>query len=406
MAIGIKLSSARQAVPLLAGVQALGMIGATIMIVTSALTGAMLAETKGLATLPLGLQFLATMLATLPASFLMKRYGRRPGFILGACFGFLGAAIMLIGVQGASFAIFALGNGVFGIAMSFAQFYRFAAAEIAEPAFRPKAISFVLAGGVIAALFGPELAKRGEHLFPATPFAGGFLFILGLAGAAILLLAFFRLPPPLPDSAAIEAAPPRSWREILAQPRAIAAMISAMFGYGIMSFVMTASPLAMKGCAFTLETGIAFVIQWHVLAMFAPSFVTGHLIRRFGEYPILLTGLACYVFTIVIGLAGIDIHHFWLALFALGLGWNFLYVGGTSLLTKCYRSSERAKVQGVNDTLTFSAVALCSLIAGTIEQWAGWNWVLVGSIVPVLLIAAALAWGLSGEGRGQMSEVR
>ncbi len=386
-------ASAHRAVFVLALAQATAMICNSIMIVTSGLTGQMLAEHKGYATLPLAFQFIATMLTTFPASFLMKRVGRKLGFMTGALIGIAGGLVMAAATLVGSYWLFAFGNTIFGVSAAFTLFYRFAAAEAADDAFRPKAISLVMAGGVVSALMGPYLAKVGQQLFLPHLFAGGFVFIVGLSVIVMLLLTPLRLPHHAAGPVAQGGEPARPLAEIVLQPRALSAIVAAMLGYGVMSFVMTATPLAMTFCGYNLDTGISFVIQGHVLAMFAPSFVTGHIIKRFGEYRVMGTGVLCYVGCLAMGLAGIDIHHFWVALVLLGLGWNFLYVAGTSQLTKCYRPSERAKIQAFNDCMVFSCVALCSFIAGTVEQAYGWSWVLYGATVPVALIAVALLGG-------------
>jgi MFS family permease len=204
-----------------------------------------------------------------------------------------------------------------------------------------------------------------------------------------------RFPPPV---VAETAGAQRPMRELLRQPTFIAALFAAVFGYGTMVFVMTATPLAMKFCGYAIGT-TATVISFHILGMFGPSFVTGHIIRRFGERNVLITGALCFLGTVAIGLAGIEVLHFWLSLVLLGLGWNFLFVGGTSLLTKCYLPAERAKVQGFNDFLTFTGVAICSLIAGTVEQSWGWNAVLWGALVPTVLILGAVIWGAPRQAR-------
>lgn len=386
-------TGAHRAVFVLALAQATAMICNSIMIVTSGLTGQMLAEHKGWATVPLAFQFIATMLTTFPASFLMKRVGRKSGFMLGALIGIIGGLIMAAATFIASFWLFALGNAIFGISAAFTLFYRFAAAEAADEAFRPKAISLVMAGGVISALAGPYLARVGQELFLPHLFTGSFIFVVALSVLVVFLLLPLRLPQAAGGLVAHDIAPARPLAEIVLQPRALSAISAATLGYGVMSFVMTATPLAMTFCGFELKTGIAFVIQGHVLAMFAPSFVTGHIIKKVGEYGVMAAGGLCYVGCLGIGLAGIDIHHFWLSLVLLGLGWNFLYVAGTSQLTKCYRPSERTKIQAFNDCMVFSGVALCSLIAGTVEQAYGWDWVLLGAAVPVILIAVALIVG-------------
>jgi|JI10StandDraft_1071094.scaffolds.fasta_scaffold22725_3 MFS family permease len=412
----LPVASAHRAVFVLAMAQATAMICNSIMILTSALTGQMLAPDTGQATLPLACQFIATMLTTFPASFLMKRIGRKRGFMIGAFIGIVGGLVMAAATYVGSFWLFTFGNAIFGISAAFTLFYRFAAAEAADDAFRPRAISLVMAGGVIAALLAKPLAIYGQDLLLPHLFAGGFLFIVGLSVLVVIML----LPLDLPHVADTRHGDvhglPRPLAVIVLQPRALSAIVAAMLGYGVMSFIMTATPLAMKFCGFVLGpgpdsvidfdlgfgatvlpfrfiSGIGDVIQWHVLAMFAPSFVTGHIIRRFGEFKVMATGVLCYAVCIAIGMSGVAIDHFWLALVLLGLGWNFLYVAGTSQLTKCYRPSERAKIQAFNDCMIFSGVALCSYIAGTVEQAFGWDWVLRGAIVPVLLIALALAFG-------------
>lgn len=387
------LKTTHRIVFLLAMAQATAMTCNVIMIATSALTGRMLAPVEGIATLPLALQFIATMATTFPASFIMKKHGRRKGFMLGAWIGILGGLVMAAATYIGSFWLFAFGNTIFGVSAAFTLFYRFAAAEASDDAFRPKAISLVMAGGVIAAIFGPEIAKYGQNFLTPHLFAGGFVFITLLSVVVVLFLLPLRLPPIVGDTAASLAQPSRPVWEIVTQPLALSAIAAAMLGYGVMTFVMTATPLAMKFCGFDLGTGIAFVIQWHVLGMFAPSFVTGHIIKRLGEFRVMSIGIACYTVCIAIGLSGVDIHNFWLALVLLGLGWNFLYVAGTSQLTKCYRPSERAKIQAFNDCAIFSSVALCSFIAGTVEQAFGWDWVLLGAIMPIVLIALALIYG-------------
>lgn len=374
---------------LLALAQALANSGMTIFATVSALTGQMLAADTRLATLPLGLQFVVTMATTIPVAHLMRRLGRRNAFFIGALIGASGGGIAMAATYEGSFPLFCLGNAVMGASNAFALHLRFAAAEAADDVFRPKAISLVLAGGVAAAFIGPLLANLGADLLAPVTFAGAYLFVALLSLAMIPPLIPLRAPPPQSGEA---SGPQRSLGELLRQPALIAALFAAIFGYGTMSFVMTATPLAMQFCGFAIGD-VAGVMSVHVLGMFAPSFFTGHLIRRFGERTVLLGGGACLLATIAIGLAGVHIANFWLSLMLLGLGWNFLFVGGTSLLTKCYRPSERAKMQGVNDFLIFTGVAICSLIAGVVEQSWGWNPVLWGSLIPTTLILGAVLWG-------------
>ena len=368
---------------------AVAMTCSSIMAVTSALVGQMLASDKALATLPLSLQFVATMVTMFPASFLMRRYGRRTGFLIGALFGTIGGAIMFWATLNADFTVFCLGNAVIGVFNAFTGFYRFAAADAATPSFRPKAISLVVAGGVLAAIAGPELSKLGYDLLTPYTFAGCFLMVTILAGATSLFVLPVKFAPALSKSAMENA---RSLGAILAQPMAIVAMAAGMLGYGVMVFVMTATPLAMKICGYSFDQS-ASVISVHAVAMFFPSFFTGNVIRRLGELKVMALGVLAYAAMVAVGLHGISLPHFWISLILLGLGWNGLYVSGTSLLTKCYRPSEAAKVQALNDCLIFTSVAICSLIAGTIEHLAGWSAVLLWSSAPMALIVAALLWG-------------
>lgn len=383
------ISQQHRTVFILAVAQALANSCMSVFATISALTGKMLAEDPRFATVPLALQFILTMAATIPASHLMRKLGRRNAFFIGALIGGLGGGTAMLATYLGDFALFCAGNAIMGASNAFALHLRFAAAEAADDLFRPKAISLVLAGGVVAAIIGPSAARFGTELFAPYTFLGAYMFVAIFSLTMIPVLWPVHAPPP---SAAEIAGPQRPLAEIARQPSFIAALLAAGFGYGTMSFVMTATPLAMLVCGFAIGD-VAKVISWHILGMFAPSFVTGHIIRRIGERNVLFLGVACYAMTVAIGLAGIDILNFWVGLVLLGLGWNLLYVGGTSLLTKCYVPSERAKVQGFNDFLTFSGVAVCSLIAGTIEQTLGWNAVLWGAIGPTLIILVAIAWG-------------
>ena len=381
--------SQHRAVLQLSIAQALANSCASVVATVSALTGQMLAADPRFATVPLGLQFVVSMAATIPVAHLMRSLGRRNTFFIGATIGAAGGALAMVAIYQSSFILFCVANAIFGASNASALHLRFAAAEVADDAFRPKAISLVLAGGIVAAIIGPSLATVGTDLLAPFTFAGSFLFVALLSAAIVLPLVTVRFPQP---TAAEVSGPQRPLAEILREPVTIAALFAGVFGYSTMVFVMTATPLAMKFCGFGVgET--AGVLSVHILGMFAPSFVTGHIIRRLGERKVLLAGALCLIATVFIGIAGIDIVHFWLALVLLGLGWNFLFVGGTSLLTKCYRPSERAKMQGVNDFLTFTGVTICSFIAGAVEQSWGWNAVLWGSLVPTILIVGAVTWG-------------
>jgi MFS family permease len=372
----------RRTVLMLALCQALAMTGGSIVATTASIVGSMLAPNRALSTLPIAVQMTGMMLATIPAALLMARIGRRPGFWIGAGIGATGAAIAATGVFRADFALFCAGTFLLGMYNGTAQQYRFAASEIADEAFRPKAISLVLAGGVVSAIFGPETAKWSSELFAPVLFAGCYLVIIVLCFAAAILLCFIDLPKPPPP---VLRRAGRPLAEIARQPTFITAAIAGMVGYGVMSLVMTATPIAMLDCGLAFGDA-AFVIQWHSLGMFAPSFVTGHLIARFGVTRILLTGAALLLLCCTINLAGLAVANFWAANVVLGVGWNFLFVGATTLLTGTYTAEERGKVQALNDFLIFGTVALSSFASGALLSGVGWAMVQI-AIMPFVIVA-------------------
>jgi MFS family permease len=378
----------RRNVAVLAASLTLTQVGTSLVMVVSALAGHYLAADKALSTLPLALQFTATMLSTIPASLFMDAVGRRAGFTLGQLLGAAGAAVSAYALFIASFPLFAAGSLLLGVHNAFWQYYRFAAADTAEPEYRSRAISYVLAGGVVAALIGPEAAKLTRPLFEPVLFAGSYAFLVLLNGAAILLLQFIDIPKP---ARARGLGSGRPLIDIVRRPAVAVAMLSAMAGYGVMSLVMTATPLAVIACGFAFADA-AFVIQWHAVGMFAPSFFTGHLIRRFGVLEVIMAGVLLNALCMAINLMGVQLLNFWSALVLLGLGWNFMFVGGTTLLTECYAPEEKAKVQGLNDFLVFTVVALASFSAGAIQHWVGWAAVNAAVALPLLIALAATAW--------------
>jgi MFS family permease len=381
--------AARRNVLVLALCQALAMTGTSIQFLTASLVGDMLlVGGKGLATLPVSLQMTGAMCATIPASLLMARIGRRLGFTLGTMIGATGAAIAAAAIFAGSFALFCLGTMLVGCYQGFSIFYRFAAADTADVAFKPKAVSLVMAGGIIAALLGPETAKWSRSLFEPMLFAGCYVVIIALCLATAALLQFVRIPRP----AAVSLSGGEPLRRIVRRPAFLAAAASGMIAYAVMNFVMTATPLAVIGCGFPFADA-AFVIQWHVLGMYAPSFFTGHLIARFGHARVMLTGVALLAAALIINLTGISLAHFWLGLLLLGLGWNLLFVGASALLTTTHTAEERAKVQATNDFLVFGMVSLGSFSSGAVIGHFGWTWVNLLPL-PLLLVAAlvVLAW--------------
>jgi MFS family permease len=382
------LTPQRRNVLVLALCQAMTMTSITIMVTVSSLVGQELADDKASATWPLGLQQIGVMLATFPASLLMRRFGRRAGFTIGAAVGVSGALIQAYAVFHLSFWLFCLGNGLVGVANGFSLFYRFAATDTADAAFKSKAISLVMAGGVVAALLGPQLAKWSHDWFAPVFFAGSFLAIAALQGLGGLLVQFVRIPRPTAQERSISGRP---LIEIVRQPVFLVAVSGSMIGYGVMSLVMTATPLAMVECGFSFADS-TFVIQWHVLGMFVPSFFTGHLIARFGVLKIMLAGAGLFAGCVALNLSGIAIWQFWSALILLGLGWNFLYIGGSTLLTEAYLPEERTKTQAVNDFLVFGMVTIASFASGALHHNYGWTAVNLGVIVPVALVCLAILW--------------
>lgn len=376
----------RRNVLLLALCVALGMSGNGIVLAVGALAGASMLIDKSWATLPLAIMFTATMLTTIPASILMGRIGRRAGFSIGALVGCCGALLAAYAIFAQSFPLFVAASVPLGMFNAFAQFYRLAAADTASVEFRPRAISLVMAGGVVAALMWPFLAKWGYDLFAPVLFAGGYVCIAGLTLISLAILQFVDIPRP---SAADRKDTGRPLGQIVRQRKFITAALSAAVGYGTMSLVMTATPLAMLACGFTFDDSTT-VIQWHALAMFAPSFFTGHLIQRFGVLNIILTGAALNAACLVIALSGIAFEQFMGALILLGLGWNFMFIGGTTLLTETHSPAERAKTQAINDFTVFTVVAIASFSSGALQSRIGWDAVVLGMALPLLIASTAV----------------
>lgn len=382
------LSRDRRNVLILAACQGLFTTGQSMLIILSGLVGVTLAVEPALATLPVSMVVVGTLVATVPASLLMKRVGRRPGFLLGAAIGLSGALTAAFAIYVGAFWLFSFGCFLMGLNGGFGQYFRFAAADVAAPAFKSRAISLVLAGGVAAAVAGPELVKLTADVLAPVPFLGAYVALAGLPVLSALFLVFLDIPLP---SAAEASEGGRPLLAIVRQPTFAVAVLGGMVGYGVMSLVMTATPLAMVGCGFGVPDA-ALVIQWHVLAMFAPSFVTGAIIQRFGVLNVMLAGTALLAACAAVALAGLDIGHFWVALVALGLGWNFTFVGASTLLTETYRPAERAHVQAANDFLVFGSVATASLSSGAVLHFFGWNAVQVFALPFVAAAALAILW--------------
>ncbi len=372
----------------LALAQAIMMSVNTLLITSSAIIGFNLAEDKSLATLPIAIQYLAAMLTAIPASFFMQRFSRKTGFYLSSLIGIIGALTALLALLNHSFLIFCLSTALFGIYTGFGNFYRFVAAEISLPKDKNTAVSYVLVGGIAAAIIGPNLAIYSKELFDIH-FLGSFITVLILYGLNFINFTRMDLPPATITDTSKQVVRPIA--EIMKQPVFIVALATALFGYSIMTLLMTATPLSMKAHQLDLPD-IAFVIQWHVLGMFVPSFFTGHLMNRFGFTWVTLTGVLLLVASVLINLTGTSIHHFWLALVLLGVGWNFLFIGGTTKLTEAYIGNEKAKTQATNDFLLFSAVTIASLSSGVLQYHFGWQAINQAALPFILLTGVLIIW--------------
>ncbi|QOR37807.1 MFS transporter [Billgrantia diversa] len=387
----------KQNVAILVLSQTLFVIAMVTVMTLSGVVGQQLTSDPALATLPIAILMLGTVVSTLPASLFMKRVGRRRGFITGASLGGVAGGLLSFGaIALGSFWLFCAGNLLLGLYQGFAMYYRFAAADVANPAFRSRAISFVMAGGVVAAFLGPWNASAASGLIAGVPSGGPYLVIAILALLAIGLLTQLRVPPsgePQPGETS------RPMSEIAALPKFRVAVLAGAVGYAIMILVMTATPLAMRAQGFEMSQ-IAFIMQWHVLGMFAPSFVTGSLIARFGVQRILLSGVTLLIGTVLVAKLGTSLAHFWVALVLLGVGWNFLFVGGSAMLSTVHSEAERGKVQGVNDLIIFTLVAIGSLMAGQLLHRLGWEALNLAMLPLILLVALATLWsGLKTKSR-------
>lgn len=378
------LRARRNAIVLAIG-QALYGSATVIMFTTAGLIGVQIAPSKAWATLPISAFVIGTALSTIPAAMLMRRIGRRPGFMLGAFAGTVGALVGVYAIFTRNFPLFILATVLQGVYQAFAQHSRFAAADMASPAFRPKAISWVMTGGVAAGLLGTSLVMLTTDLLAPVTFAGCYAAMAVICTLAIGVLAFVDIPRKEQTVAQGEARP---LSEILRQPRLIVAVIAATLSYGMMNLVMTAAPIAMIDCGFTTASA-AWAIQWHVMAMYVPSFFTGQIIARFGAERVCAFGLLLLACAATAGLLGISFGNFAVNLVLLGLGWNLGFIGGTTLLTDCYRPAERERVQGLNDFAVFGTVAIASLTSGKLLDWFGWASVNI-AIFPTVVVALSL----------------
>lgn len=366
---------------LLAFSQALMLSAIVMSMALGAILGGVLAPDKSLATLPIAMMVIGTAITSLPAAILMRYFGRRAGFLIGATLGLGGSLLCAFALQQQSFALFVIGHFLLGSYQGFANYYRFAAVEATEPSHASRAISWVIAGGVVAAFLGPQLGQWGRDWVIGGLFVGSYLAQAALSLGALALLTQVKLKPVVIPRFEV----PRPLREIFAQPALHVSILGAAIGYAVMIMVMTATPLAILGCGLP-GTNVTPVIQWHVVGMFAPSFFTGSLIKRYGAPKIMQIGFALLLGHVSITLLGFDFLHFLSALILLGVGWNFAFIGGTSLLTQTYRPSEQLKVQAINEFIIFGLAALATLSAGWLYERFGWI-TLNLTVVPLLAIA-------------------
>lgn len=375
---------------ILAAAQALFQTASVMVMTIGGLAGALISPRPEWATAPIAAMFLGTALTTIPAALWMSRVGRRTGFVVGAVLGVAAGVLAAVGIWLHSLLLLSLGTLLVGSYQSFAQFYRFAAGEVADDAFRPRAISLVLTGGVVAALLGPLLGRWGGPLLEPA-YVGSFLLLALASLVAAALLGTLQMPPQPAPAAAAGARP--LWA-IVRQPRYLVALFGAATGYGVMILAMTATPIAMVHHHHALADA-TFVIQLHVLGMFVPSFFTGSLIARFGVLRVMLSGVALLAAHVLLSLTGTGLQSFASALVMLGVGWNFLYVGGTTLLTSTYSAAERARAQAANDLAIFVVGLLASLSAGALQQAVGWqtlNLLLLPWLLAAAAALAAMAW--------------
>lgn len=377
-------------------VLAQGFLGAQMPLIFTigGLAGQSLASNVCFATLPISLIVLGSMLSATPISAIMQRYGRRAGFWLGTMGGAVAGAICAYGLYLNSFTVFLIGSFFTGIYMSAQGFYRFAAADTASEAYRPKAISYVMAGGLVSAVIGTQLVKVTSDAL-VVPFMGAYFAVIAIniIGSAL----FFFINIPKPEAPSADSPKGRSRWQLLTTPRIAVAVICGMVSYALMNLVMTSTPLAVVGCGFDKNTA-SNVVMGHVLAMFAPSFFTGHLIARFGVEKIVGTGIAILGVAGMVALAGVDIMNFYLALILLGLGWNFGFIGATTMLAGAHEPHERGRMQGLNDLLVFGGVTFASLASGglmncsggdPVQGWAAVNY----AMAPFLMLAGgSLIW--------------
>ncbi|MFN7547517.1 MAG: MFS transporter [Pseudomonadota bacterium] len=373
---------------LLAFCQALFLTNNVTFIAINGLVGLQLAPWGWMATLPVTGYVVGAALSAMPVSRLQQRLGRQRSFQIGLVVAAGSAALCAVAVIIGSFWLLVAATVIAGFYSANGALYRFAGAELVAPAFRERALSWVLAGGVAGAFIGPNLASATRGWF-VVPFAGAYVALVGVALLGLLVMSFIRFPAHVPPPPGAPAGRPLA--ELARQPAFVVAIVAAALGYGVMNLLMAATPIAMQQCKHPFESA-ALVLEWHVLGMFVPSFFTGHLIKRFGPLPVMAVGALLNFVCVGVALSGVELMQFLVALFVLGVGWNFLYTGGSTLLTTTYRPEEKNKAQGAMDTCVFATMAVTSFASGALVTTQGWQMLNLGSLLPIALVSAALAW--------------
>ena len=365
--------------------QGLSITTTNINMINTGLVGTILSTNSALATIPLSLQFLTIALTLIPVSLLMGKFGRRPMFLIGALCAFIGCLIIAFSILSKSFSLFILGSILLGFSQANQQFYRYAAADNVSSNLKSKAISLVLAGGVIAAIVGPEISKYSFDFFPNYIYLASYLFAALIQILNFIILVFIKIEKPK-----LNQNPIRPLSSILFQKQLIIAILAAAIGYSLMSFIMTATPLQIVNVCKLGDEASASVIQWHVIAMFTPSFFTGFIIMKLGSRKVMMIGVLIYIVSISFAIIGQTFQHFWMSLFLCGLGWNFLYVGGSDVIAKSALPEERAKVQGLTDFIIFSFVAIGSFFAGVLHTKIGWEIMMFYTSIPIIILLISI----------------
>lgn len=352
------------------------------------LVGLSLAPAGWMATLPLTAYVLGSAMAAMPVAWVQAHWGRRRSFQAGLVVAMLACALAAWAAWSRNFWLLLLATVIAGFYAANAALYRFAGPELAAPHYKERAISLVLAGGILGGVVGPNMASSTRDLLPV-PFVGAYLTLIGVAALALLVVSRIDFPPHVPPTKGADAG--RSVAELVRQPVFIVAVAGAALGYGVMNLLMAATPIAMQICGHPFES-TALVLEWHVLGMYVPSFFTGHLIKRVGVLPVMAAGVVLNLVCVAVALSGVELMQFLVALFTLGVGWNFLYTGGTTLLTQAYRPEEKNRAQGAMDTCVFGVMMVSSFASGALITTRGWTLLNFGSLLPLTVVALALIW--------------